>query len=513
MRRFFNFIRNILAAVGLLAIIISAGGLYLVVRSTSLPPRALAQKLLEKTGLQSTVMADWLEQSARDKRVVLPPLNSPGWSGHGAQPGKKLKPVSYDAEGHPVAEPRPGIQEDYPEQEAGRLIQVASSAEFLGAINRAEPGDVITLSPGTYKLNERTISIIRPGSAGKPITVRADTFGDVILELITLEGFLVKAPFWIFENLEIKGLCRNHNYCEHAFHVVGRGQGFVLRNCRLHDFNSIVKANGVVNKDGARIFPDGALIEGNTFYNSEIRKTGHPVNGIDVVGPNNWIVRNNIIADFAKGRGNRISYAAFIKGNSSTGVFENNLVIGEYRHSGGTRVGLSFGGGGSGPKFCRNGNNTVEHTGGIVRNNVVMNFTDVGLYLNRARDTLVLNNIFYRTLGIDVRFAESTAVIENNILAGKIRARDGGTFSQRSNRIIDSSGGWFGADFDDWFASPVKADFTLLAAEGIVDKGNRHEELREDFCGEKRVGKPDLGAFEYNNSQSTCTLLDFSTIQ
>ncbi len=48
----------------------------------------------------------------------------------------------------------------------------------------------------------------------------------------------------------------------------------------------------------------------------------------------------------------------------------------------------------------------------------------------------VLNNLFYHTMGIDVRFEQSTAEIINNILDGKIRTRDGGTFSSSHNLVF-----------------------------------------------------------------------------
>lgn len=513
MKRLFNIIRNVLAVVGLMAIIAAMAGIYLVLKSSNLPPRVAVQKVLEKTGLESSYLAGLVEQNpARPQGVTLPALNAYDWFGHGASLMNITPPVVYNTLGNPF--PRAWLEtgqvRDYIEQGFARIVRVNNSAEFLDALSKADPGDVITLSPGTYRLDRRTISVRRAGTPDKPVMVRAESLGDVVLELNSLEGFLVDAPYWIFENLEIKGVCGTHSYCEHAFHVVGRGSGFVLRNSRVSEFNAAIKANGIDGPDGRRIFPDGALIKDNTFYNTSIRDTRSPVVPLDIVGTDHWIVRGNIIADFSKGRGDQISTGAFIKGNSSHGVFENNLVICEYSHSGGVRLGLSFGGGGTGRSAARHNDDSVEHTGGLVRNNVVMNCSDVGLYLNKARDTLVLNNIFYRTMGVDVRFEASTAEIRNNILTGRIRSRDGGTY-QESHNLVQAQGlkGMFRPDFEDIFSDPDRADFRLKNPGPIVDQGFRHEKLVEDFCGSRRGQKPDIGPFEYEE-KSICALLDFS---
>lgn len=514
MKTIFNLIRNLLAIVGLLGIIGLGITVYVVLKSTSLPPRVVAQKVLERAGLESTFLASLVEKDpVRPEGIVMPPLDAHNWTGHGASLKNKLLPVVYDKSGNPV--PRAwldsGQGDTFVEQGLSRIVRVDSPSDFQEALRNADPGDVITLSPGRYRIDRRTISVNRPGTEEKPIVVRAESIGDVIVELNSLEGFLVRAPYWIFENLDIRGVCSSHSYCEHAFHVVGRGSGFVLRNSRVSEFNAAIKANGIDGPEGQRIFPDGALIKNNTFYNTSIRNTRSPVVPLDLVGTNHWIVRGNIIADFSKGQGDQISTGAFIKGNASYGVFENNLVICEYSHSGGVRLGLSFGGGGTGRAAARDHDDSIEHTGGMVRNNVVMNCSDVGLYLNKARDTLVLNNIFYRTMGIDVRFEASTAEIRNNILTGRIRSRDGGTFVE-SNNLVAGSGirGVFRPDFEDLFADPDRADFRLLNPGPIVNQGVRHDKLRDDFCGLIRGGNPDLGPFEYGE-QPLCRLLDFST--
>jgi parallel beta-helix repeat protein len=499
----YKLICNLLAAIGLCSLLAGGYGVYLVAKSYHLPPRLLVLKVMKKLDLEQTALAEYLRPDpVRPAGLALPDLEDPDWQGHGARADRQLQPVVYDLQGRPV--PRAWLEhgrEAYPAQGSVRIVVVREGAEFRQAIKQAQPGDEIRLQPGVYRIKSRNIEIMRGGSVQHPVVVKAERLGAVIIELDSREGFWINAPYWIFENLEIKGVTNNHDYGEHAFHVVGGGKGFVLRNCRLYGFNAMIKGNGHRGRNGQILFPDNVLIENNHFFNTEIRRTSHPVTFIDVVGPDHWIVRGNLIADFGKGEGDRVSYAAFLKGNSSDGVFENNLVIGEYRTTGGVRVGLSLGGGGSGAQFSRYGSNEVEHTGGIVRNNIVMYCSDVGLYLNKARDTRVLNNTFYRTMGIDVRFPVSSAVVRNNLLNGRIKERDDGVSLSDHNLVASVD------DFADWFTLPSQGVFTLKDGRKLIDQGIESEQIKEDFCGQQRAEKPDIGPIEYDQGRMCPPLL------
>lgn len=507
LKKYFEWLRNFLALVGLISLIGGVAGTLFVLKRHD--PRELGEKVLKKAGLEHSVLARMLQQDpSRPAGVHFPFQGGADWAGHGAVNKRKLLPVLYFRSQTPVPRQWQTLAGIGPVtvQQYKRIVNVSTVKGFLSALKHAGAGDIILLAPGVYRIKAYNVNISSPGTARWPICVRAGHLGEVTLEMDTFEGFFVNAPFWIFENLDIKGVRKNHDGQEHAFHVVGEGNGFVLRNCRVHEFNAIIKANGTRGKDGKVHYPDNALIEDNTLYNSEVRRTSKPVNALDVVSCNNWIVRGNFISDFAKGEGNRISYAAFIKGNSSGGVFENNLVIGEYRTSGGVRVGLSFGGGGTGKRFLRGGESDTEHRNGIIRNNVVMYFTDVAVYLNKAAGTKIYNNTFYKTMGIDVRFKSSSADIKNNLMTGRIKNRDGGTSIQDNNIIVPASS-VLKKDFSDWFVDPMKGDFSLKKQGPFIDSALILPEVYEDFCGRPRSDKPDVGAFEYEAHSGPCRLI------
>ena len=372
------------------------------------------------------------------------------------------------------------------------LVSVSTSAQLIAAIDGAAPGDVITLAPGTYTVNQN-LQCDNAGTAAQPITVRGATPGQVFIRFNAVEGFRVSAPHWVFEQLDIQGICPSHSACEHAFHIVGRADFTRVRNCRMRDFNAQIKGNG---EGEPRLFPDDVVIESNELFNSTIRATSNPVTPIDIVGGRRWVIRGNFIHDFAKGQGDQISYAAFLKGNSRDGLFERNLVACERDHTGGIRLGLSFGGGGSGPpSICEDGTCTPEHQGGVMRNNVIANCPqDVGIYLNRAQDVGIYHNTLYNTTGIDVRFTATSADLRNNLLSGQIRNRDDGFSTEGANRESVTPLEWV-----TWFLNPMGLNFSLLLGTQLVDLGESLPEVPEDYCGNLRDdGAPDLGAVEYD---------------
>lgn len=369
------------------------------------------------------------------------------------------------------------------------VVPVATAGQLTAAIDGAAPGDVITLAAGTYNFSQN-LNCDSAGTADAPIRVRAETFGSVLLRFDMVEGFKVSAPHWIFENLDIEGVCASHSNCEHAFHLFNQADFTRIRDCRLRDFNAQIKSNGAGNPF---LYPDDVVVERCELANRTARSTGNPVTPIDVVGGRRWIVRSNFIHDHQKAGGDTISYAAFFKGNSRDGLFERNLVICEMDHSGGVRLGLSLGGGGTGPdSICEDGTCNPEHQNGTLRNNLIVSCpADVGIYLNEATGTRVFHNTLIETTGIDVRFVASTAEVRNNLVSGQIRNRDGGTSTQSNNLTSLTLG-----QYQSFFADPLLPDLSLLNGTSFVDLGTTVA-VASDYCGLLRRGAPDRGALEY----------------
>jgi len=372
---------------------------------------------------------------------------------------------------------------------------VASADALRAALVRAVPGDVITIAPGAYRFSGTSgLNADRPGTLDAPIVVRAARPGSVQLEFDMVEGFRVSAPHWRFENLAIRGVCRSDDDCEHAFHVFGTASHFVARNNTITDFNAHFKINGLQGR-----FPDQGLIESNTLDASRPRRTANPVTPIDLVVASGWTIRANVISDFIKAGGNGVSYGAFAKGGGSGNIFERNLVWCERRLRGepGQRVGLSFGGGGTGKELCRDGRCITEQDGGIMRANLVVGCSDAGIYLNSAANTRVKDNTLVDTTGIDVRFPTSSARLDGNLVDGPIRSRDGGLVHEGDNRTSAVWQAFAGLHpVRSLFVAPVAGDFRWSGEAPLRTRAREDDDGIADLCGGRRLQPPAYGAFD-----------------
>lgn len=376
-------------------------------------------------------------------------------------------------------------------------VPVQDVPGLLAAIAAAKPGDTIVLAAGTYDIKQNKVACEAAGAPDARIVVRGAEPGAAKIRFDAIEGFHVRGPHWEFADLDIEGVCASDSDCEHAFHITGAAEGTHIHGTRMHGFNAMIKGNGEpIGPNGSYVHPDDVVIEYNEFFNEAPRDTSNPVTPIDVVGGQRWVVRGNFIHDHAKGGGDNISYAAFLKGHSKDGLIERNLVVCELLHSGQIRLGLSLGGGGSGPDMiCEDGACKPEHERGIVRNNLIVRCpADVGIYVNAGADSVIVNNTLFDTAGIDMRFAETTGVVHNNLLNGKIRDRDGAVTTKMNNLAEVAL-----ADFQAWFNDPATYDFTLKDGASLVDLGLALPEVTDDYCGNDRDdGKPDIGAIEYD---------------
>jgi MYXO-CTERM domain-containing protein len=386
--------------------------------------------------------------------------------------------------GSPAAAESPGFPD-------AATMTVSDVAGLQAAFAQATAGEIIELLPGTYVIT----ASLTTGNSG--VTIRAaGPLGSVVLESSVVEAIRVTQPNWTFQRLEVRGVCADDSTCEHAFHVTGLADGTTIVGCRLVDFNAQIKGNGApVGPAGAMVWPDDVAIVGNELFDTRARQTANPVTKIDVVGGRRWQIVGNDLHDYEKAGGDQVSYGAFLKGNSREGLMHRNRVVCAQAFAGGTRIGLSLGGGGSAPdSICEDATCTPEHQAGWIQDNVIAHCSDVGIYLNEATSTMVLHNTIYDTAGVDFRFATSTGAVSSNLIGGAVRDRDGGTHVEFDNLV-----GITPAEWTAWFTDPDAVQFGLRDGTDFVDRGANGVNLRLDFCGNDRDdGAPDIGAVEYD---------------
>lgn len=366
-------------------------------------------------------------------------------------------------------------------------IFVSDPSTLSKALRNVSPGQHIILAPGTYSIRSKRLQISKhTPSAQQPITLRALKPGKVTLELDTAEGLYLNQPYWRITGIRFVGKCNNQARCEHAIHVVGDADHIVIEHNEFIDFNAAIKVNKYNNA-----YPDHGIIQNNHFHFTGPRKVSNPVTPINVDHGNNWLISRNIIRDFIKSGGNKISYGAFIKGGAERGILENNLVICNTKHHrfAGSQVGLSLGGGGMAQQH-RRGKISAETINAVIRNNIVMHCNDVGLYINKSQKSTINNNLLYHTQGIDIRYPQSDALIENNILSGEIRLRDHGKAESTANHVVSRNYWTDREKIDGWFSSPSIGNFSFKSDERrkqlyALAVPYRHLSRQEskDFCG------------------------------
>jgi len=348
------------------------------------------------------------------------------------QQAQSLPPQQFDAVGRPV--PYALLAQVAAANVASptSILAVRAPADLKRALETAQPGQVIELAAGTYAINF-AMTTAGVGTAREPITLRAKKPGDVVLQLATVEGFHVVQPYWVFENLTIRGVCPSDTDCEHAFHVTGAARGVVIRNNHIENFNAHIKVNG----EGG-LWPDDGLLQFNTLTNPAPRKTKNPVTLFDLVAANNWLVADNVVSDFVKDGSNRISYGMFMKGAGMGGRFERNLIICTSKgiSQPGSRVGLSWGGGTTGPRFCRDGKCASEFIQGVAANNVVAHCNDAGIDVNKGQQISLVNNTLINTQGINIRGESTEVKMVGNLLEGRVRFGPGRSGSESNNDVL-----------------------------------------------------------------------------
>jgi hypothetical protein len=381
----------------------------------------------------------------------------------------------------------------------GRQVDVATTPALIAAVAGAHAGDDIVLADGTYVISSH-LNAMAAGTAQAPISVRAAHKWQARILSSAQVVFEITGPDWHFLGLDIRGVCAQDSYCEHAFHVVGAADGFMLSGNRLVDFNAQLK----VNANAAHAMPAHGLVENNLIFDTHARHTDNPVAPLDMDNTLYWVARGNFIYDFQKDGTDEIAYGAYFKGGTVAPVFDRNLVMcSRYVSPVGQAVGLALGAGGMDRRLCSpHWNDTAcdpEVDGGIVRNNIVVNCSDEGIYLNNARQSQILFNTLAFTNGIEFRFAGSNGQARGNVLSGPITTRDGGAFAGTGN-VQNLS-------FPDWYRAPGAGDFRLRTAipAMIRGAGGVDAAVANDFCGRPRTGRLDAGALQ--SSLGDCSTL------
>jgi MYXO-CTERM domain-containing protein len=360
---------------------------------------------------------------------------------------------------------------------------VRSATEIREAFSDAAPGDTITIAPGTYSF-DRSMWTGADGEPGRPITIKADATGEVRLDFSSQEAIVINHPHWVLDRLWINAACEPLSNCSAGLGVKPPAHNFLIVQSRLTNWYQHIKGS---RESGAEV--EDAAIVGCELYNT-IARSSQP---IDIVGGKRWRIIGNYVHDF--GFSQNGNYGIFLKGATSDGVIEQNLVLcAKDLPPRGATLGISLGQGGTAQDACPNGSCACEDTNSVVRNNIVAHCSDAGLHALRACGGKFFNNTVYDTFGglqIQIDSPNAPVEIRNNLMGKKIF---GGTNYVESNNLLEVED----SVFQQIYAEPGSGNFgdgaDVAAAQ---DRGMVLSDVTSDYCGSLRQGSFDFGAIEF----------------
>jgi hypothetical protein len=375
----------------------------------------------------------------------------------------------------------------------GPVRHVTSVADLARVVSSARPGDTILLADGTYDLRQ-TIDITTPG-----LTLRSRS-GDPSAVVLRGRG-MQRDPVGVAISVSAAGVTiadltiRDVGF--HAIQVRGElgASRFTLHNARLLDAGQQLLKGSVSE---AHVYADDGLIACSEFAYTTTAPSNY-TNGVDLLATSGWTIRDNRFARIRgpENDGWQAGPTILIWAAGKDTVIERNLILDGYR---GIALGLTD----VPHRLARNGERAYDHSGGLVRNNVIVNlhrWADEAIEANAARDLRVEHNTVFTEgetpWGIGVRFAAADVLIRNNLTNSRIFQRDGARATLDGNVTSARRS---------WFVNPARADMHLTEdGRPAVDVGVDIPDATLDYDRATRpAGRaPDAGAFETKGERAT----------
>lgn len=380
---------------------------------------------------------------------------------------------------------------------SGPTLSLSGNAELQTAIQNAAAGTTLLLAPGTYNLSStlyiRTNNLTIRGNGGS-------------CEAVVLNGAGMdnadygNAPHGIWTDaadLQLMNLTIQNFYL-HGVVLNSGAQSPTFDSVQiLNTGQQLVKGNPTQYGVGV---DNGVVLNSRFAYTNGTPQTDHGAgigytNGIDIHAGDNWLISGNRFENFHTPDSSSWWWnpAVLMWNGGQNSVVENNVFINVDRA-------IAFG------LMERNGD--VDHSGGIIRNNMVyyapgqfssnrIADSDGAILVWNSPNTVVAHNTVLSNgnlnKSIEFRFSTTTgAQAINNLVDAPIGSRNSASFSQ--------SGNLTSADAD-MFVDAATANLRLnSSAIAAVDKVSVSEYATTDIDGFVRsgAGKVDIGAHELN---------------
>jgi hypothetical protein len=292
-------------------------------------------------------------------------------------------------------------------------------------------------------------------------------------------------PFGIWVGGNVQGVTVAHltirDVYYHPIMLNARAQSPLIHNVRLVNAGQqLLKSN----PDGAGGGNDNGIVEYSVFEYDTTSRDDY-TNGVDVHTGDNWIIRHNLFRNIRAPQGQLAGPAILMWNNSTNTLVDGNTFINCQRE---IALGL----------IERTPN---DHSGGIARNNFIYRSVagDSGIYVGDSPNTQVLHNSIFLSgtyaNAIEYRFAHTTGVvIANNVLDGRVQARDGATGSISGNYTTATPALFVNAAAGDLHLEPTATALLNKIATPLANAAL-------DWDGHPRpTGTTDIGADEFGPS-------------
>lgn len=355
----------------------------------------------------------------------------------------------------------------------GTTVTVATVAELQSAVASATAGTTILVAAGTYNLSDAlwvtANNVAIRGATGDRDDVILD--GGGMLTGSSIHVIAIDADDVTIADLTIR------NADEHGVSIQGRDRP-LLYNLRIVDTgNQLVKVNPI--GDGS---DDGELACSTLEYTTT-DPNGY-TNGISAHNAHGWTVRDNRWTRIRTLDNSPAPAILFWSGSSDT-VVARNLLVDCYQ-------GIALGNAAD--------DDIPSHTGGVVRNNVIVarQLHDVAIEMVHATGWLVAHNTAWLvnpveslTWGMEARFAGTEGTFAYNLTNMDIWADREGAAATVTGNVTDAE--------EAWFVDAANADLHVVApATAVIDQAATLAQVPDDFDGDARpIGDaPDIGADE-----------------
>jgi hypothetical protein len=374
---------------------------------------------------------------------------------------------------------------------AGAVIRVTNVDELFRAAEEVKPGGTILIADGHFRMprffDVHTDDVTVRGESGRREAVVLDAAQSRHGELFGITGCSgVTVADLTIQNVRYNGFKINSD--------LGATR-VTIHNCVIRNvWQRGVKGPAVRPEDRATMRPSDVHIQHCLFVNDRPKRfeddetdtpetfDGNYVGGIDAMYARRWVIRDNAFVGI-RGRTGEARGAVFLWQEAEDCVVERNAFVD-------CDSGICLGNG------FRPDHVPVHATRCVVRNNFVTRCGHQGILAETTRDCRIVHNTVHdpeSRLRRLIRLAQSNdgILVANNLLSGAaMRVETPGPVEARGNVERELPA--------DAFANARAGDLHLARdISGVWDAAEAVEDLAgEDFDGERRGARPDVGADE-----------------